>query len=75
MSVVVLGAQLSDGRRVDLRCDGATIAELVAEGSPRPRVIATGGLATLLANESSLIEAVDELLTLEGLRLIHLRNV
>ena len=58
-------------------CEGLAtrmIAELMAEGGPRPKVVATGGLATLLAKESSLIEAVDELLTLEGLRLIQLRN-
>jgi type III pantothenate kinase len=59
-------------------CEGLAtrmIAELTADGGPRPRVIATGGLAALLATESSLIESVDELLTLEGLRLIHQRNV
>jgi type III pantothenate kinase len=59
-------------------CEGLAarmIEELMAEGGVRPKVIATGGLAALLAKESTLIEAVDELLTLEGLRLIHLRNV
>ncbi len=34
-------------------------------------MIATGGFATMLAPESTTIEAVDEFLTLEGLRLIH----
>jgi type III pantothenate kinase len=38
------------------------------------RVIATGGFSTLLAPESTTIEATDEFLTLEGLRLIHHRN-
>jgi type III pantothenate kinase len=59
-------------------CEGLAtrmIAELMENGGPRPKVIATGGLAPLLAKESRLIEAVDELLTLDGLRLIHQRNL
>ena len=37
-------------------------------------VIATGGLATLVAPESRTIEHVEPNLTLEGLRLLHERN-
>ncbi|MEM1032740.1 MAG: type III pantothenate kinase [Myxococcota bacterium] len=38
------------------------------------RVLATGGLASLIAPEADSIEAVDAHLTLTGLRLIHARN-
>jgi type III pantothenate kinase len=41
----------------------------------RARVIATGGLAPLIATGSQMIEAVDDTLTLEGLRLVHERAV
>lgn len=38
------------------------------------KVIATGGLAGLIANESSVVDVVNPLLTLEGLRIIYERN-
>ena len=40
------------------------------ELGPEARVIATGGLAGLIAPHSRTIESVDPLLTLEGLRLV-----
>jgi type III pantothenate kinase len=40
-----------------------------------PRVIATGGLASLIATGSEFIELVDDTLTLTGLRLIYERTV
>ena len=38
------------------------------------KVIATGGLAVLVAGESSVIDVMDGLLTLKGLRLIYEKN-
>lgn len=44
-------------------------------GDPSAKVIATGGLAVLVAGESNVIDVMDGLLTLKGLRLIYNKNV
>ncbi len=42
--------------------------------SAAPKIIATGGLARLVAEDSRFIETIDDMLTLDGLRLIYERN-
>ncbi len=50
------------------------VERIKAEVKTNPKVVATGGLAKVIAPETRTIDVVDEMLTLEGLRLIHGRN-
>ena len=49
------------------------LRRMIEEMGETPRIVATGGLASLIADGSELIDVVDDTLILEGLRLIYQR--
>jgi type III pantothenate kinase len=51
------------------------LERMIEEMGSKPTIIATGGLASLIATGSKFIEKVDDTLTLEGLRIIYRRSV
>lgn len=47
------------------------VRRMIAELGEKPKIVATGGLANLIAEGSEIVETVDENLMLEGLRLVY----
>jgi len=54
--------------------DGVVHRIMAEIGEPRPRVLATGGLASVIGGDTESIDEVVPDLTLEGLRMIHAMN-
>ncbi len=50
------------------------VKRMKEEAKQEPKVIATGGLAKLIAEESNVIDIVDPFLTLKGLHMLYERN-
>jgi type III pantothenate kinase len=50
------------------------LERIFAELGHKPRVVATGGLARMIATDSRFISEIDDLLTLDGLRILFERN-
>jgi type III pantothenate kinase len=51
------------------------LERMIAETGPETKTVATGGLANLIAGGSKYLKAVDETLTLNGLRIIYERHL
>jgi type III pantothenate kinase len=51
------------------------VDRIKAEVKSQPLVIATGGLARVVAPETKSIDKIEEMLTLEGLRIIYNLNI
>ena len=50
------------------------VSRMKAQSKQEPLVIATGGMASLIANETKIIDMVEPFLTLKGLYIIYKRN-
>ena len=50
------------------------LERIIAELGEQPRIIATGGLARMIAEDSRYIPEIDDMLTLDGLRILFERN-
>ena len=50
------------------------LERIFAELGEQPKVIATGGLARMVAADSRFISEIDDMLTLDGMRILFERN-
>jgi len=50
------------------------LERIIGELGEQPRIVATGGLASMIAEDSRFIHDIDEWLTLDGLRILFERN-
>jgi type III pantothenate kinase len=50
------------------------LERIIAELGEQPRIVATGGLARMIAEDSRFINEIDEWLTIDGLRILFERN-
>jgi len=50
------------------------LERILAETGGKPRIVATGGLASMIAADSRFIQETNEMLTIEGLRILFERN-
>lgn len=50
------------------------LEHIIAEMGEKPKVVATGGLAKLIVKDSKYIEEIDDMLTMNGLRIVYERN-